>query len=137
MDYSEKLKDPRWQKRRLQIFERDKFRCTLCYDDKKTLHVHHKFYNPNTEPWDYSDDVLQTLCEDCHLVVEYFKNNPNEILRIYKQKFKDKPIYLAVIFENGYVVFGSIRTGDFIYGAMLRFDVISLLAETIENYFPL
>ena len=82
MTYSEKLKDPRWQKRRLEIMNRDKFRCCLCYDGIKTLHVHHKYYTHDTEPWDYPDDVFQTLCEDCHTAVEYFKGNPNSIIRV-------------------------------------------------------
>ena len=32
MGYSEKLKDPRWQKKRLEILERDNFRCQYCGD---------------------------------------------------------------------------------------------------------
>jgi len=66
MTYSEKLKDPRWQKKRLQILERDAWVCSECYSGVKTLHVHHKYYTPNTEPWDYDESALTTLCEDCH-----------------------------------------------------------------------
>lgn len=65
-DYLQKLKDPRWQKKRLQIFERDKWKCQCCFTDNKTLHVHHLDYLPNTDPWDYDDSYLTTLCEDCH-----------------------------------------------------------------------
>jgi len=31
-DYSKKLKDPRWQKKRLKIFKSDKFKCKICGD---------------------------------------------------------------------------------------------------------
>jgi hypothetical protein len=64
--YREKLKDPRWQKRRLDILNRDEFRCRLCNAGDETLHVHHKHYSYWKDPWDYKDNELITLCEDCH-----------------------------------------------------------------------
>jgi hypothetical protein len=64
--YAELLKDPRWQKKRLEIFERDGWACRYCGNSKQTLVVHHKDYLPNLEPWDYLDDWLITLCEECH-----------------------------------------------------------------------
>lgn len=64
--YSDKLKDPRWQKKRLEILERDHWGCQCCYDEESTLHVHHRKYLPNTDPWDYPNDLLITLCENCH-----------------------------------------------------------------------
>ena len=66
MIYQEKLQDPRWQKKRLQVFERDEFTCRGCCDDEGSLHVHHLYYLPETEPWDYSLDALLTLCKPCH-----------------------------------------------------------------------
>ncbi len=65
-DYSEKLKDPRWQKKRLLILERDEWTCQICHNSESTLVVHHRRYLLNTEPWDYPDELLVTLCEDCH-----------------------------------------------------------------------
>lgn len=65
-DYFEKLKDPRWQKKRLQILERDKWTCQKCFDNGSTLNVHHKHYLKNKAPWDYPDELLVTLCDDCH-----------------------------------------------------------------------
>jgi transposase len=64
MSYSEKLKDPRWQKKRLEVFERDKFQCQACDSKDKTLHVHHLKYEG--EPWESPMEYLETLCEDCH-----------------------------------------------------------------------
>jgi hypothetical protein len=64
--YSEKLKDPRWQKKRLEILERDGWKCMCCGDKDNTLHVHHIFYIPNTEPWEIHNGFLITLCETCH-----------------------------------------------------------------------
>ncbi len=65
-EYSQKLKDPRWQKKRLEILERDEWTCQKCFDSDSTLVVHHRRYLPNANPWDYPDDLLLTLCEDCH-----------------------------------------------------------------------
>jgi hypothetical protein len=64
--YQEKLLDPRWQKKRLEIFERDQWTCQSCLATDKTLHVHHRFYRPDREPWEYEDIALITLCKDCH-----------------------------------------------------------------------
>lgn len=64
--YSEKLKDPRWQKRRLEVMKRDGFTCHRCRDKEKTLNVHHLMYDKGKDPWDYDDCALITLCEDCH-----------------------------------------------------------------------
>ena len=65
-DYAAKLRDPRWQKKRLEIFERDNWTCQECGATQETLAVHHKVYLPNTEPWDYENDLLITFCESCH-----------------------------------------------------------------------
>ena len=63
--YSEKLKDPRWQKKRLEVMERDGFTCRDCGATHKTLHVHHCMYEKG-EPWETDSRFLLTLCEDCH-----------------------------------------------------------------------
>ena len=31
-----------------------------------TLHVHHKYYIENKNPWEYDNDALITLCSECH-----------------------------------------------------------------------
>lgn len=64
--YSEKLKDPRWQRKRLEILSRDNYKCQMCGNTSRTLHVHHLFYKYGVEPWDYDNDTLVTLCEKCH-----------------------------------------------------------------------
>jgi predicted RNA-binding Zn-ribbon protein involved in translation (DUF1610 family) len=70
MTYAEKLKDPRWQKKRLEILERDQWTCRNCFDKTTTLHVHHLTYAKKAEPWDYPEDYLLTLCEKCHKDIE-------------------------------------------------------------------
>ena len=64
--YKEQLKSPKWQKRRLEIMGRDNFTCLICGSTDKQLHVHHIKYEPGLNIWEYSDNHLITLCEDCH-----------------------------------------------------------------------
>lgn len=64
--YYEKLKDPRWQKKRLEVMEYNDFSCELCGDNESTLNVHHKEYFKGHEPWDYEIKQLACLCENCH-----------------------------------------------------------------------
>lgn len=64
--YSEKLRDPRWQKKRLEILSRDNWTCQCCSDTSSTLNVHHRHYLAGREPWDYDDKYLVALCEQCH-----------------------------------------------------------------------
>jgi len=62
--YSEKLKDPRWQKKRLKILERDQYMCKGCGSTRDELHIHHLRYVDN--PWETEDQYLVTLCSTCH-----------------------------------------------------------------------
>lgn len=66
MTYSEKLRDPRWQKKRLEILQRDNFTCKLCSDNTTELHVHHAAYKKGLDPWEYQDEWLHTVCSRCH-----------------------------------------------------------------------
>ena len=62
--YFEKFKDPRWQKKRLEILNRDGWECKICGEREAQLQVHRTKYHK--EPWDASDEDLETLCEICH-----------------------------------------------------------------------
>lgn len=70
MTYAEKLRDPRWQRKRLEVMQRDNFCCTWCGNGEVTLNVHHHYYTKGKSPWDYDDSALTTLCEDCHQDIE-------------------------------------------------------------------
>lgn len=61
---NEDYKHPKWQKKRLQILERDGWKCLACGDAESLLHVHHCAYDG--KPWEVDDALLQTLCESCH-----------------------------------------------------------------------
>lgn len=90
--YRQKLLDPRWQKKRLVILERDNFRCAICSDHEKTLHVHHKRYS-STEPWDIPDYCLVTLCADCHSEeTEYLAGEMKYLTEVIRERFSSDEI---------------------------------------------
>lgn len=64
--YTEKLQDPRWQKKRLEVFNRDNWTCRCCGDTTTQLEIHHVEYFEGLMPWEYPDDMLKTLCNACH-----------------------------------------------------------------------
>lgn len=78
--YWQKLRDPRWQRKRLEIMERDRFSCQSCGNETSTLNVHHKYYLRGVSPWDYADAALITLCEPCHELAEEKTNRLNVVL---------------------------------------------------------
>lgn len=75
MPYSTNLLDPRWQKKKAEIYIRDKWACRLCEDTTGTLHVHHRIYLPGKQPWEYDDKYLITLCDCCHKAITILINN--------------------------------------------------------------
>ena len=64
--YQQKLKSPNWQRKRLEILQRDNFTCKLCGDTEQSLHVHHEKYDG--DPWNIPNEHLTTLCSDCHSI---------------------------------------------------------------------
>lgn len=81
MTYSDKLKDPRWQKMRLKILDRDNFQCQHCGNKSKELHVHHLQYLKFKDPWQYENEMLMTLCKDCHFKEEKLIEELNFYIR--------------------------------------------------------
>lgn len=64
--YAEKLLNPQWQKKRLEVLDSNNFTCQLCGDSESTLHVHHKMYAKGKEPWEYELAQYAVLCKTCH-----------------------------------------------------------------------
>jgi hypothetical protein len=68
--YKERLRDPRWQRRRLELLEKAEWACEECGATERTLEVHHTWYRKNALPWEHSDSELRVLCDQCHGVAE-------------------------------------------------------------------
>lgn len=128
--YHEKLLDPRWQKKRLEIMERAGFKCEQCWDKTKTLHVHHSYYERGCDPWDYPSDSLYCLCEDCHLkVTEKLKKLQMEIGKIDIESIDQVIGYVRALTQgfNGYIVVDSRAcAGGVSHATGLRHDEILL-----------
>lgn len=73
MAYKELLLHPRWQRKRLQVLDRDNFRCRVCGNEEENLQVHHIIYQSNI-PWDTDTKYLITLCQTCHEREESMKD---------------------------------------------------------------
>ncbi len=128
MNYKEKLLDPRWQKKRLEIFERDNFTCQCCEDKTITLHVHHKSYFEN--PWDTENSQLITYCSDCHLLIELIKkiSDFEKIKKIVKKRLFSANLYIVFIDKNTidlYIVDSGI--------AMYKLTLCENYIDTIKN----
>ena len=91
MTYSEKLRDPRWQRKRLEIMERDEWRCKHCQSTDKTLTVHHYFYLGN--PWEVDNQFLATLCEDCHQQRQDLDSDAKKMLAELSSLMNDNEFY--------------------------------------------
>jgi hypothetical protein len=105
--YSEKLKSPLWQMKRLEIFQRDNWTCVSCNrhcpTHLLTMHVHHIKYLPNLEPWEYDNSYLATYCELCHNTEHLIGDQINESLvdLVRQNKIFIKPVsQLAVLVEK-------------------------------------
>lgn len=64
--YSDLLKDPRWQKVRLEKLQAADWACEVCYESEEMLSVHHKHYVKGRSPWEYAHHELVVLCQSCH-----------------------------------------------------------------------
>lgn len=82
-NYKEQMKDPRWQKKRLEVFDHDKWSCQGCGDTTTTLAVHHIQYFKGRQPWEYNTDELITLCERCHSATHNGTLAPNREIVVY------------------------------------------------------
>lgn len=76
--YSEKLKDPRWQRKRLEVMADAGWRCEICSDSKEELHVHHKQYRDGAEPWQYDRFEMECLCSTCHQLSHFKEDKINK-----------------------------------------------------------
>lgn len=84
-NYSELLRDPRWQRTRLLVMDRAAWCCECCGSKARTLNVHHGYYDNRKAPWEYDLDTLWCLCERCH------KDAERQRLEFYRAASKIRP----------------------------------------------
>lgn len=122
--FTDQYKHPNWQKKRLEILERDEFTCRDCGDTESTLHVHHIMYIYGRDIWDYDNAFYITVCDSCHKYIHGtssadFINNLNE------KRFSIKS------FEVWGRIFGAISIADQECGCgeQMLVEVINLLRK--------
>jgi hypothetical protein len=132
--YSEKLLDPRWQKKRLEILQRDNWTCRMCEETKLTLHIHHDKYC-GSNPWEIDSKFLKTICRNCHMIIHHVKSMESGVVIHIEKKDGVLPnyeyeVYLKTIKNNG-IAFYKItenNEAEFVFGfyksAIDRFSTI-------------
>lgn len=133
MFYSQKLKDPRWQRRRLEILTRDGFTCQYCFDTTTELHVHHKEYNGH--PWEALDEDLVTLCKHCHFVCEAVKDFSGSAEVYIIRKTQLETCIQLIAFANDetcrWVIFYSFQDDELSYTHAISDNIVKHLYETL------
>lgn len=81
MTYADKLRSPKWQRKRLEILERAGWKCQSCGATDKNLQVHHLVYSKR-DPWDYADDCYQSLCDECHAIRQELSDKASNALKL-------------------------------------------------------
>lgn len=99
MDFQKQIKHPNWQKKRLEILERDEYICQNCHSENETLNVHHFFYKQKTLLWDYDESCLMTLCNACHKEWHDCNDKIKELLSVDTQTLKEIYELLTVVRE--------------------------------------
>ena len=96
MEYKLQLKTEEWKIKRFSILKRDNFKCKKC-GEKNNLHVHHKFYEKGLKAWEYENEVLITLCFECHAkehekkpIAKFYNQNKTSKSKTQKRKNKIK-----------------------------------------------
>lgn len=79
-DYIELLRDPRWQRKRLEIMQRDGWTCRSCGGSGSELQVHHKRYERGKPPWEIDERFLVTLCDECHRTITLLRRKAHDAL---------------------------------------------------------
>jgi hypothetical protein len=74
--YKEQLRDPRWQKRRLQVLQYAGWRCQICGVKDQELHCHHSYYSKGKMAWQYPKGAIISVCWRCHERLHPKKEEP-------------------------------------------------------------
>jgi hypothetical protein len=103
--YYQKLKDARWLRRREEILARDNYQCQWCgnSDDDVCLQVHHRYYlrsDSVRDPWDYSSDMLITLCRTCHDNAQDIIDKLHELVFLKINSMADQSLFVEGILPS-------------------------------------
>lgn len=122
LNYKEQLADSRWLQKKAEILIRDNYTCQKC-GIKSHLNVHHKHYESGKLAWEYPDEVLVTLCRDCHEneheIVPYPK--VGKIYKFHHSDYENDMLCYFVDNKRKYVYLFGVDNGA--YGTPYIFSV--------------
>jgi len=123
VSYFDKLRDVRWQKKRLEILNRAGFACEWCGRGEgllrsgDLLHVHHGYYVHGADPWDYEDSTLWCLCDSCHRQAEEVRGD------LYREIAKVHPAHHGLLMMPAHRLWGqSVSSPDASWPEVLAED---------------
>jgi 5-methylcytosine-specific restriction endonuclease McrA len=95
-EYRKLLENPKWKIKASFIRKRDNHTCCRCGKKSKRLQVHHKQYINGLMPWEYDNNLLESLCSTCHkkehnIKVRVTKPKSNKESKVKKRIIKVKP----------------------------------------------
>jgi hypothetical protein len=131
---SEMLRDPRWQRARLETMQRARFACERCGDKETTLNVHHKNYKRDHAPWEYDLSNFVCLCRDCHEEIHAQKEMINNLLPYVSADIQEFMSGLAAASENRRYI-GSLHPRKFTYNFSFNMGVLFHVLEIHTNEF--
>ena len=126
-NYYELLKDPRWQKKRLEVMERAGFECEECENNEVTLNVHHTYYEKGKMPWEYPTESLQCLCEECHKRTKQVQQKKNKTSKSKQCSHKQPRERFFIVYEDGEVFEPNLG----LHASVIR---VKKLAKQLLNY---
>lgn len=137
--YKDKLLDPRWQKLRLKVLKRDKFKCFICNDKESTLHVHHTSYDKSGNPWDTDEAYLITLCKHCHTLEEYLKYKDYYLLSASKSLISSDIVritcYIGRNMEDYFIGIFNVGNTKKVNGHIISIDAAREISEFYSKVF--
>jgi hypothetical protein len=131
-EFFAQYKDPRWQKKRLEIMQRDHFMCQNCNETTKELNVHHKFYEYNRKVWEYSDSELITLCKDCHEIWGAYTSAVNQFTHVLLMS-NWSPMQIQKLLDKIMLIHNVIRCTPYDIDALIDTLEFGLLKWEKEN----
>ena len=126
-EYSKKLANPKWQKKRLEILARDEWKCRICGDNEIELQVHHLQYKG--APHEQENEFLLTLCAECHEETSFVERQIGKInftaLRGLKLRNENSSIILFFLHWDKTMVYSVIVSGERVSVNTLNPDTVS------------
>jgi 5-methylcytosine-specific restriction endonuclease McrA len=102
-EYRRLLQDPKWKIKASYIRKRDNHMCCRCGKKSHRLQVHHKKYIDGLMPWEYENDLLESLCSTCHKKEHNIKPKKKKVTKPKEKKepkVKKRLIKVIVIDDN-------------------------------------